>query len=222
MQLHHNQIGPSCNAVALCQSCPVPKRVDHHARRQQLAEAIWRITSSDGLEGVSLRHVAGEAGVSMGMVQHYFRTKDEMLLFALDAVSERAERRIGRVVAGLSDPEDPHQLVRAALLQLLPLDAGRTIEAQMSAAFLARAAVQPEIAVRLAEGSTQLQDFVADQIRRAQALDRADAELQPDHEAAALLAFVDGLMMHTLIRRHGPDDALAIFESRLTHLFSST
>lgn len=197
----------------------MPKQVDQHARRRQLAEALWRITSRDGLDRVSLRHVAAEAGVSMGMVQHYFKTKDEMLLFALDAVSARVEDRIGRVLAGLPDPDDPHQLVRALLLQMLPLDAERTIEAQVGFAFLARAAVRPEIAARLLEGVLQLEGFLADQIRRAQAVNRAAAHLDPEREATALFAFVDGLAAHTLAHRHSPEDALTIFDSHLRHLF---
>src|SRR3954467_4457371 len=58
-----------------------------------------RVAAHQGLEAVSLRHVATEAGVSTGMVQHYFRTKDEMMTFATgpDASARRtaARRRPG-------------------------------------------------------------------------------------------------------------------------------
>ena len=57
----------------------MPRRVDHQLRRKQLADAVMRLAATEGLEEVSLRHVAAEAGVSTGMVQHYFRTKDEMM-----------------------------------------------------------------------------------------------------------------------------------------------
>ena len=52
-----------------------------------------RVAARRGLEDVSLRHVAAEAGVTAGMVQHYFRTKDEMMVFAIGAVRERVEQR---------------------------------------------------------------------------------------------------------------------------------
>jgi len=102
---------------------------------------------------------------------------------------------------------------------LLPLDAERTVEAQVGFAFLARAAVRPEIAARLLEGVRQLEGFLADQIRRAQAVDRTAAHLDPEREATALLAFVDGLAVHTLARRHSPEGAQAIFDAHLRHLF---
>jgi len=102
---------------------------------------------------------------------------------------------------------------------MLPLDAERTVEAQVGFAFLARAAVRPEIAARLLDGVLQLEAFLADQIRRAQAVNRAAARLDPEREATALFAFVDGLSAHTLARRHSPEDALTIFDEQLRHLF---
>ena len=41
----------------------MPKIVDHEARRAELAEAVWRLASRDGLEAVTLRGVAAEAGL---------------------------------------------------------------------------------------------------------------------------------------------------------------
>jgi AcrR family transcriptional regulator len=51
------------------------------------------LAATRGLEAVSLRHVATEAGVSTGMVQHYFRTKDEMMTFALEMVMDNIQAR---------------------------------------------------------------------------------------------------------------------------------
>ena len=49
-----------------------------------MLDALWRITRRQGWDAISLRNVAAEAGVSMGMVQHYFTTKDQMLRFAVE------------------------------------------------------------------------------------------------------------------------------------------
>src|SRR5256885_2732805 len=109
----------------------MPRRTDHDARRRRIAEALLRLAGRDGLDAVSLRHVAAEAAVSMGQVQHYFATKGEMLRFALDVVSERVADRIGRRVAALTDDgrDDPYTLVRTMLAELLPLDEERRLEA---------------------------------------------------------------------------------------------
>ena len=76
----------------------MPKQVDHQARRQEIADAVLRLAASQGLDAVTLRHVAAEAGVSMGRVQHYFATKDEMLLFAFQVISERYDYRRSTVI----------------------------------------------------------------------------------------------------------------------------
>ena len=117
----------------------MPRQVDHEQRRRTIGEALWRIVSTQGLEAVSLRTVAQEAGVSMGQVQHYFSSKDDMLLYAFGMLSWRVEARL---LAG--PPDGSH--IRTLFLQMLPLDDERREEAQVTVAFMARAAVSPTFA----------------------------------------------------------------------------
>jgi len=39
----------------------MPKGVDHDERRAELAEAVWRVVETDGLEGLTMRRIAHEA-----------------------------------------------------------------------------------------------------------------------------------------------------------------
>src|SRR4030081_2122253 len=119
----------------------MPKQVDHEARRQQLAEAGCRLAGSQGLEAVSLRHVAAEAGVSMGQVQHYFTTKDEMLLFAFHTLSARVARRLAAPVQALVQPPSTRALLRALLVAMVSTDDEGRTEAPLWVAFVARAVV---------------------------------------------------------------------------------
>ena len=41
----------------------MPKKVDHGRRREEIAEAVCRLAGRQGLDGVSLRQVAAEAGL---------------------------------------------------------------------------------------------------------------------------------------------------------------
>ena len=194
----------------------VPKRVDPRARREQIARALWRVTATHGLDAVSLRHVAAEAGVSMGMVQHWFRTKDQMLRFALQTVSEQVEARLGQRITEI-EHGSPREAVRALLVELLPLDEQRRMEAHVAVAFGARAAVSPVIADSLREGMDQMRAFLADKIRAANGPHRPDAE----HAAVALSALVDGLTAHTLAEQCTPQAALAALEDHLDTLFGA-
>jgi AcrR family transcriptional regulator len=195
----------------------MPRQTDHDARRRRIAEALWRVATSQGLDAVSLRHVATEAGVSMGQVQHYFRTKDEMLGFALDAISERVAERIGRRVTALAGAAKPDALVRAILVEMLPLDEDRRLEAYVGFAFLTRAVVQPTIAEGLRRQHRQLREFVAEQIRAARPAGAADVD--PNPEAVALLALVDGISALLLADAGAQAAALAAFDGHLRRLF---
>ena len=68
----------------------MPRQVDHGQRRLQIARAVWSVMATRGLDAVSLRSVAAEAGISMGRVQHYFRSKDAMILHACEAMAQAA------------------------------------------------------------------------------------------------------------------------------------
>jgi TetR/AcrR family transcriptional repressor of bet genes len=196
----------------------MPKQVDQHARRTRIAEAVFRLAASQGLEAVSLRHVAAEAGVSMGQVQHYFSTKDELLLFAFRVVSERAEQRFAAAAGAVPEGAGPGALVRALLGELLG-DVSLA-EAPVTVAFLARAVVHPDLAATIRAGAPAMVDFLAREIRTAQAAGSAPAGLDPVREAATLIALVDGLTTQLLIGQLDQTTAVATLDYQLDRIFA--
>ncbi|GLZ46775.1 TetR family transcriptional regulator [Actinomycetospora sp. NBRC 106375] len=186
----------------------MPKKVDPHERRAQIARALHRVIAGRGLDEVSLRHVATEAGVSAGLVQHWFRTKDEMLRFALEVVAEQGQARLARRGAEI-EHGTPREAVRALLVELLPLDEERRLEAHVALAFGARAAVSPEIARWVRDGMDQMRAFVADRLRAAGRVG------DPEAAAVALTAMVDGLAAHVLAEQCTPEAAEAAFDDHL-------
>lgn len=179
----------------------MPRQVDHDERRQRIAEALWRVISTSGLEAVSLRHVATEAGVSMGQVQHYFASKDELLLFAFEMLRTRVENRL---VAAY--PEGAP--VRTLLLHIMPLDDERRAEAHVAVAFMAYAAVKPAIAEALRADAPKFVEFVASLVREA-------GVPHPERHAGALMAMVDGMTAHILIGLQTPESAVAALDAHL-------
>lgn len=187
----------------------MPKKIDHDVRRRAIAAALWRVMVTSGLEAVSLRQVAAEAGVSMGMLQHYFSGKEEMVLFALRSMTEHVGGRMGAALAAL--PDEPLRRVRAVLVETLPLDDERRVEAQVAATFLAHAPVDPRVAEYLRSGYAQGRAYLVEQLTAAGV---ADAE----REASLLLAVNDGLTVHALAGHLEPDEALAILDRHLARL----
>lgn len=199
----------------------MPKKVDHHSRRTAIAESVWRLMARGGIEAVSMRHVAADAGMSLGQVQHYFTGKDELLSFAYELVTERVAARTSMRDDPVTDEEpEPRDIIRNALVELLPLDEQRTREAHVAIAYLARAAVAPEMAAQLRKTHADLEDLIVDQLRRAQRGGHAGVHLDPTREARTLLAVLDGLTAHVLIGHHSPTDAEQAFDAHLDNLFS--
>ena len=199
----------------------MPKQVDHRERRTLIAEALMRVAAEHGLEAVSLRHVAAEAGVTSGMVQHYFRTKDEMMAFALAVVRERNEARVTAAVGQLGD-SSPRALLRTMLVELLPLDEPRRVDGRVALAFLAYTAVRPAAAAALRDDTAGMLMFVADQIRAAQATGQAHAQIDPVEAAVGLLAVMEGLGVHLLGGHYAPDTALNALDAHLDMIFDSS
>lgn len=190
----------------------------HAERRQRIAEALLAIISGRGLEAASLRDVAHQADVSLGAVQHYFRSKDEMLLFALDYISEQGGTRVQQRLGENPDSLPAHAVLRDILIELLPTDDRRVAELRIATAFTARALVAPKLAEHLRAGYGSLHGLLALLIRRAQSTGQITADRNADQEAATLLALAEGLGTHVLMGHGDAHSAQAALDAYLARL----
>jgi TetR/AcrR family transcriptional repressor of bet genes len=168
----------------------VPKIVDHERRREELAAAVWRLASREGLDAVTIRGVAAEAGWSTGALHHYFSDKEELLLFAFQTVAGRVGRR---VTTAREESGEPLDLARALLAIGLPLDDERRDETRVWFAFLGLALTRPPLARAQRLAYDAWRRMVADALRDAQEQGDVDETVDVEREAAGLVALVDGL-----------------------------
>jgi AcrR family transcriptional regulator len=168
----------------------MPKVVDHEQRRDELAAAVWRLASRDGLDAVTIRGVAAEAGWSTGALHHYFADKEELLLFAFRTIADRVGRRVAAV---RESAEGPIELAHGLLAIGLPLDADRRDETRVWFAFLGLALTRPTLARAQRAAYAQWRRLVADALRDGQEQGEVDAGVDVEREAAGLVALVDGL-----------------------------
>jgi AcrR family transcriptional regulator len=197
----------------------VPKQVDHYERRRHIGAAVLRLIATCGLEAASLRNVAAEAGVSMGTVQHYFTTKQEMLGFAQRYNYERATERIPKLIAQVPEPRTTRTLLRALLIDLLGLDGESREGARLGAAMLAYAVIDPQAAATARIAYDGLTGFLATQLHAAQDNGELPGHLDIHRAARHLCAVVEGLCLPTLIGACTPDQALAVLDDHLATLF---
>ncbi|MEU2443724.1 TetR/AcrR family transcriptional regulator [Streptomyces althioticus] len=204
----------------------MPKQVDYGSRRRRIAEAVCVLADEQGPEGVSMRDVAARAQVSLGAVQRCFRTKEEMLLFAVEHVGERVTERVrARIAAG------PAQSAATALGhatdEVALLREEHRAEARIWLAFVAQAAVGASLAEPLRNSYAALQDLFVRLITEAAASGpgggAADAFADgPDavREARTLLALTDGLTGHVLIGHLTAKEAEGVLHAHLAGLWA--
>lgn len=63
-------------------------------RRIELVEAFSVVLAKHGFEGATMASVAEAAGVAPGLIHHYFRNKDELLLELVATLKRRFGHRL--------------------------------------------------------------------------------------------------------------------------------
>ncbi|MEU4269191.1 TetR/AcrR family transcriptional regulator [Streptomyces sp. NPDC026092] len=185
----------------------MPKVVDHQARRVQVADAVQRLITEQGLDRVTVARTAEAAGVSVGHVQHYFSTKDEMLLFT----HERVVRKILDRVSALEERSKLQQLpirdvVTEGLAQWLPLDAPRRSALRVTLAFVGRTVDNPRLARAHAETGRLIRSMLARAVHNGKECGEVPVDSDPALAALELHSLVEGLALQL---GPEPDDSAA-------------
>ncbi|MGW6279212.1 TetR/AcrR family transcriptional regulator [Kribbella sp. NPDC055071] len=177
----------------------MPKIVDHETRREEIAEALWRVVRRDGIRAASVRTIAAEAGWSAGAVRYYFPDQDGLLSFAMDLVSSRVQQR----VEALGTNGSALTIALRYLEQVLPLDAERRAEFDVWLAFMAQAQAESGADTlhrhvdKVHNDLRQLCGTLLGALGAAGALkDGLDLAL----EVERLHALIDGLALHAAIQ----------------------
>lgn len=208
----------------------MPKIVDHAARREELARAVWRLIGREGIEAATVRAIAAESQWSMGAVRHYFGTQDELLLFAAEVMSQRVGDRVRALYAdmapeGSEDPGDRVDRACLALEQLLPMDADRTVEVLVWLALMTRARHDRSMDRLRLDGwlgeriicRTAVADAVAAPLPRD-----SETRLAPEHEKAVdrVHVTIDGLSLQaaTYPEHWSPEALHAVVRGLLTEI----
>lgn len=173
----------------------MPKIVDHENQRRIFAEAAIRVIARDGLEGMTMRAVATESGLSYGSLFHYFDSKDDLLMHAVRHSTSLQARRVNEYTSrhtGLKALE--HLLLDDAVVS----DSSRDVTV-VWLAFVYKAALKESFA----QMHTELIDDWFERIR--QLLDDAQkaGEIKPDidtaFEARALWVYSAGIGQQGLL-----------------------
>lgn len=132
-------------------------RMSTDARREQLLAAGAELLGRRPYDEVSIEEIAAAAGVSKGLLYHYFPTKQDFVLAAL----ERGERELGELTA--PDPAlPPGEQLGASIDRFL--DFVEEHEVAYTAIFRSRGGDDPAIQAALERGRQQRLDALLDSL----------------------------------------------------------
>jgi len=165
-------------------------RASEAERRHDLIEATLDCISEAGLQGATVRHIADKAGVTAGLIRHYFASKEVILQEAYKVVIARLTEK-AKAVTGT-----PEERLGAFILANLtdPVTNGRSLS--LWASFISQVGVDPALAAIHREGYLSfrhaleelLADFLAD---KGEAADPARCRAL----AIAVNGILDGLWL---------------------------
>ena len=175
----------------------MPKIVDWEARKDEILQATWRVIARDGLSRTTVLAIAREADCSLGILSHYFDDKMDILASALLLCHRRVRERTEKKVVGLNGMS----ALRIAMLEALPLDAERQLEARIEVSFWGRILSD----ARLSELGQLEVNLLASRLRghlnEARAAGELREDLNLDLATQELLVLIDGVSVE---RTHFP------------------
>jgi AcrR family transcriptional regulator len=171
------------------------RQSDHNERRRLFAAAALAVISRDGLEGLTMREVAKEAGFTTGALTHYFQSKDEVLI----AVSEYGAEVVRPPMEEAASGASARASLRDLFYTILPTSTAMKAQWRFWLAFWERAAHSPQVQRVMRERYVEYVGRVSTVIKRAQAQGEVDAAVNAEVVARELVALVDGLSVQVLI-----------------------
>jgi AcrR family transcriptional regulator len=182
----------------------MPRVSDEHlaARRQQILDAARRCFLRDGFHATSMHDVIAEAGLSVGAVYRYFKSKN-------DLVTEIAEGVIGGaggMFRELAEREPPLRLVDSVdrALEYIDGETGPQGAFRLALPVWAESLRDPALGAFIAAKYAQIHGHFVQIARRA----REAGELPADADVAAVGAVLFGMMPGYALQRvlsDGPD-----------------
>jgi AcrR family transcriptional regulator len=87
------------------------KRLSRQERNDTLIKATFECVAEKGLDGTTIRDIADYAGVTFGLIRHYFANKEELIEATYSTITAEMTRH-AQVAAAHTGP-DPAQQLRA-------------------------------------------------------------------------------------------------------------
>lgn len=174
----------------------MPKIVDQIQRKNQIATATWRVILEKGIDKASIQQIADEASISVGLVQHHFSSKNELIHYAMNLVLNRMEERAKTRTSDFKGTKE--EALRRLMKFIIPLNKEEMLEGKVWITFLGISFSSPELLElrkKMDDHTRYLMGMILDLMKE---LGYVKPGYNRDLELEILYGFIDGLVIHVL------------------------
>ena len=157
-------------------------------RRAAILDAAEGLLAEHGFDALRLRDVSREAGVSIGLIQHYFTTRDELLYETMREASERRVEQWSQLAVDHASPSDKVK----ALLEGAISNRHRCVVWLETCAAATR---HPDLLPHVQSTLTAWRSALSKAIEQGAASGEFEQVIPADEVADVLVSLIDGLMV---------------------------
>jgi AcrR family transcriptional regulator len=166
-----------------------------HAQKQLVAHATLKVISRDGLDKTSMRAIAHEMDKTTGVLTHYFRDKESLLLFTIGAVSEGVTESLKPLFGNGLNPAD----FVDAFIRLVSYDEATDFYWRAWLALTTASMKGGPVHDAQARAYQAYRDAVTDRLEVLCSHGWLSPDLNIAEAAIKLIAFVDGIGIQSII-----------------------
>jgi len=174
----------------------VPKKVDLVERKNEIAEATWRVILKKGIDKASIQSIADEAKISVGLIQHNFSSKEKIMHYAMRLILNRMEERAKERYQTFTGTKE--DTLRRLMKFLIPSNHEEVVEARVWISFLGRSFSDPDLFELQQEMDRYSRKMMQMIIHLMVELGYLKDEGEHSLDLEILYALIDGLVIHAL------------------------
>jgi AcrR family transcriptional regulator len=164
-------------------------------KAQRIVDAMRASVAARGIAGSTFEHVAGEAGVSRGLLHYYFGTKERLLVEVVRSDTEHRVARLDAPLAAAGSAEDVIDVLVSNLLDTIENEPG--VFALLFEVFSAGRRNE-EIRREVADLFRRTRDHVADVLDDKQKEGVVSLRFGARPTVSYLVAIADGIALQAL------------------------
>ena len=188
------------------------RKVDHDTRRAEVAGAAAKLIANKGLEALTTRALAKELSCAIGVLSHYFSSKEEIVIAAFRWADQRIDLRMQEAIADESPTIDSFvPVIKAGL----PLDEESDLEWRVRLNLHTFALTHNDSLDAERDKNNQFRELMVIMIANLQAIGQVRSDISANDITSIAFDLVNGMAKNLLMCPFDEREAKAEYLFRL-------